>query len=203
MTDVYPKTSGKLNIKLVDGKGVALTDVPLELVQYMDKYDNISLITKSTNSNGEVDFGELNAATYKIVTSDIDADNKTYNFYQNFQVIGGADTLITLKTTDYLATINVQVASSTTGKPMNNIGVFVIKGWPSIYWGDSVREYLSSAIINTQTNADGKVVLKVPSQVFYTVVAYNLNTYQLLDDTKVHELIQGQVVDDNFYVSIP
>lgn len=99
--DVYPKTSGHLTFRLIDIQGRGVSGARLKLIQYTEKYENIELRSVFADDDGFFDFGELNAATYRLETNSAKYDGIATWGYYNFQIIGGTNADLEVKDSEF------------------------------------------------------------------------------------------------------
>lgn len=176
--DVQLSTSGRLTYKLIDDAGKGLPNLKVSLFDSRDNYSTPSILldTRLTDSNGEVDFGDLNPANYLLVADSAKVNNVSYFVREYIQVVTGTVKHKETKVTDYSGTFNMTVRSYyNNNQPLKNIGVIMI---PSNKYNNvsSTTGLLKIADFSGATNDAGSITFKIPSGKDYVIYLYNTVT---------------------------
>lgn len=186
-------TSSKLSVKVVDSKGTSLSNVNIKLYDRAilssssssssssSTYSSLEYIySKSTDSNGKVDFGDIASGTYFILIDSVRINGLNYQPIMQFQVNSTIDKNITINPEEYVTTYNFNIQKTETSKTsnlvnisaFNNLNVMFIPytSYSSYY---SLNKLISLAEVAGKANDVGFVSLKVPAFRSYIVIAYN------------------------------
>lgn len=173
--DVKLSTSGKLSYKLSDNAGKGLPNIKVSLFDRTDNYNSILLDSRSTDPNGEVDFGDLNPNNYMIVADSAKVNNVAYYVQEYVQVITGANKHKEIKVTDFSGTYTMAVKGSNNVQPLKNIGVLMIPS-NKFNYSSTTAANLKYAEFSGVTNEAGLITFKIPSNKTYYVYLYNTTT---------------------------
>ena len=177
--DVRLSTSGTLTVKLIDDAGKGLPNVKVSLFDdQKDNYNNLNRIlldAQSTDSNGQVDFGDLNPDNYLIVADSVKVNKVNYNIQEYVQVIVGNAKHKEVKVTDYSGTFSMTITPYITDKPLKNVGVILVPlDWFSFY--ASTATQLKHSEFSGVIDQNGFIKFKIPSDKSYGVYVYNTIT---------------------------
>jgi len=174
--DVELTTSGKLTYKLTDDAGKAIPNVKVSLLVNNDHYSNYVLLdSRVTDSNGQADFGDLNAGNYQLLSDSAKVNNIPYLVKELVQVTAGITRTKETKVTDFSGTYVMTVKSYNNAQPLKNVGVLLIPSSRYNYSATTANQ-LKAAHFSGKTNDAGVVSFKVPSDMSYYVYVYNTVT---------------------------
>jgi 5-hydroxyisourate hydrolase-like protein (transthyretin family) len=174
--DVELSTSGRLTYKLIDNNGKGLPDVKVSLFEHQNNYSNGTMLldTRVTDSDGQVDFGDLNPNSYLLIADSANVNNVAYRVQEYVQVITGAVKKKETKVTDHSGIFRV-IVKSYTNQALKNIGVMMI---PYNRFDDStpISSQLKVSDFSGVTNEHGSISFRIPSNRAYVVYLYNVVT---------------------------
>lgn len=174
--DVKLSTSGKLIYRLTDDNGKGLPNVKVSLLATNENYYNNLLIdARSTDPNGQIDFGDLNPNNYLLVADSAKVNNIGYAVQEYVQVITGAVKNKETKVTDYSGSFTVSVKSYYNSTPLKNIGVIIIPINKFNYSLPTATQ-LKVADFSGVTNESGLITFQIPSNKGYILYLYNTVT---------------------------
>jgi hypothetical protein len=175
--DVELSTSGRLTYKLTDDKGKGLPNVKVSLFDHQRNYSNATMLldTRLTDSEGLIDFGDLNPNNYMLVVDSAKVNNVAYNVQEYVQVITGAVKQKETNVTDFSGTYKMTVRSYNTNQPLKNIGVILIPSNKFDYFS-STSSLLKVSDFSGVTNELGSISFRIPSNKQYSVYLYNMVT---------------------------
>lgn len=194
--------SSKLTVKLVDSKGTSIANVNIKLYDRETMALNSSskspmfpslqyIFSATTDANGKVEFDDVAAGTYFMLIDSVRIDRITYQPIMQFQMNNAVDKEITIKPEDYVSTFNLTFTKTETIKTnslvdvsaFNNLNVLLV---PRKSFSSSldIEQLISVAEVNTKTNNNGFVSLKVPSFQSYVAIVYNddKTVFSILED---------------------
>jgi hypothetical protein len=182
-------TSSKLSVTVVDSKGTSLSNVNIKLYDKAilssssssSTYSSLEYIySKSTDSNGKVDFGDIASGTYFILIDSVRINGLNYQPIMQFQVNSTIDKNITINPEEYITTYNFNIQKTATSKTSNlvnisafnnlNVAFIPYTSYSSYY---SLNKLISLAEVSGKTNDAGYVSLKVPAFRSYISIVYN------------------------------
>lgn len=175
--DVQLSTSGKLAYKLTDDAGKAIPNVKVSLLVNNDHYSNYVLLeSRVTDSNGQADFGDLNAGNYQLLSDSARVNNVPYLVKEYVQVTAGVAKTKETKVTEFSGTFVMTVKSYNNSQPLKNVGVLLIPSNRYSYNATTANQ-LKAAHFSGLTNDAGVVSFnKVPSDMYHYVYIYNTVT---------------------------
>lgn len=175
--DVELSTSGRLTYKLTDDNGKGLPNVKVSLFDHQRNYSNATMLldTRLSDSEGLIDFGDLNPNNYMLVVDSAKVNNVAYNVQEYVQVITGAVKQKETKVTDFSGTYKMTVRSYNTNQPLKNIGVVLIPSNKFDY-SSSTSSLLKVSDFSGVTNELGSISFRIPSNKQYSVYLYNMVT---------------------------
>jgi hypothetical protein len=179
------KTAGSLSAQIIDSSGTTYPKLKVHLLSGVVLSSGSSLSAaeideQTTDNNGNVSFGTLEAGTYYIYTDTIKTGNKYYLIGKSFQVISGDSKSLKLNPFEYIGTVKLQVEINANGGVdtinLTTLKVALIKY--SDYKYNANRQYvISKAIAIKSPNINGNVEFdNVPANIEYIPYVYINNT---------------------------
>ena len=175
------KTDGTLSVEISDSTGKKYSNVKVHLLTYYSTGSSYSneLDTKTTNSNGVVNFGSIASGTYTIVTDTVKNGNKYYLPVKQTQILTASTKKVTINPFEYVGTLNVHVYINPTGVDTlkrNTLRVALVKY--SDYNTTLNRAKVISKAVDIQTcSKNGDVQFKnVPANINYATYVYVNNS---------------------------
>ncbi|MFC6100372.1 hypothetical protein [Olivibacter domesticus] len=172
LTEVYLKTSGNLQLKVIAPDGKGLPQVPVKFVQYYEGGMTPGLRNDTTNAEGLIEYGEVNAATYGFSTPEFTYGKKRYIIDGNAQVVGGIDKVAELKLADYTTRLTVKVQQSysdTTGVANQD----VLVGANAWQFANDVQAMMDATAMVGKTNEKGLIEFDVPTRIYHWIVLFD------------------------------
>lgn len=181
------KESGTLKIELtqdanpVAGAMVYLIpemNVPDKAIS--NTYIDYAIDFKETNANGLVDFGEVNAGNYTIITEGVTVSDLVYNPIRIVQVISGSEKKFSIETLDYTGSIKLTVLKydNITYEYIPNSGLKVaILPEEDLYSTNTIEEAIDIAYVEKTTGSDGILIFDLPSGYYYYAIFYTTDSY--------------------------
>ena len=175
------KQAGSLSVQLTDNAGTKYSGIT---VKVYDSYTSNSseLDKKVTDSEGKVDFGELNAGSYYVVADTLKLGNKKYVVGKAVQVVGGSSKSYVFNADDFTGKIKINASLSSSYSydtlKLKNIKVSLLEYY---YPTGSLnrQQALSKAVYTTTLDKNGNAVFEnIPSNITYMAYFYVNN-----DDT--------------------
>lgn len=177
--DVAPN-SGKLVYRLIDDTGKGLPDVAVSLFAYegvSPRYEYRVLLDKQlTDINGQIEFGDLIPAGYRILVDSAKINNVSYQIQEIVQVPAAAITHQETKVSDFSGTLSLSVHSYNDEKPMEGVGMILIP-LNRIYKDETTPVYLKMADFKGTTDGLGFAKFRIPCYRQYMIHLYNLATH--------------------------
>jgi 5-hydroxyisourate hydrolase-like protein (transthyretin family) len=175
--DVMLSTSGKLTYRLLDDSGKGMANIGISLFDNVENNQSTKVLldTKTTNQDGQVDFGDLNPSNYLVVPDSPLVNNVRYNVQDYVQVITGTTKNREAKVSDFSGTYNFRIFNYTKNQVQPNVGILMIPSQRYLYFG-TTQYYAALADYKGVTDARGQLSLKVPSDKAYTIYVYNTAT---------------------------
>lgn len=178
------KMSGTLSVKVVDNNKQALANQKVKL--YYGSTSSSPLDKIVTNSNGEVNFGELNDGTYYVVVDTPKVNGIKYLPVKPVQVISGSNKSVTINVQEYSGTVKITVINYSTYNPLANYNVILIP-YEKFSSSDNNTVCISKAEFTAITNTAGQVTFQIPSSREFVLMVY--------DNTKTN-------VDKSHYINV-
>lgn len=187
---VYLKTSGRLTAQLVDNNGNILTNTNVKLYEYFNSgYGNSSVLLDEikTNSKGRVDFGDLNARSYTLVVDTPKVNGIKYIPTKVVQVISASTKDININVQEYVGTVEWKIEMNNLAFAGLNVLVIPNNSYSS---NDGLSVLKKKAEFVGVTDNSGHVSFTLPSNRYFSFIAYLNDTYTHLDS---HNLDKGEV----------
>ena len=190
---VILKESGELKIELLQN-GTPITETMVYLLPQMSmKIRKVDLTNieyaidmKKTDEDGMVDFGEVNAGNYVIVTGGVVIGSLVYLPERTVQVISDAKKTYTIDVLDYVGSISITVNTYNIGtsvwEPASGYKVAIVLE-EDTYLSLPVEDLIDLAIDEKITGVSGIVTFDLPSGYWYSAIVYttfeDATTYNL------------------------
>jgi len=179
-------TAGKLSYQLSDdaGKGVAGVKVSVyDTEPYFTTgvpNPNSLVGTVRTDVNGIAYFPDLLAKNYLLITDSVTVNKVKYLADDIVQVVAGTEKKKNIKVSEFSGLLNITLISNIDYRtPLKNLGVVAYPinvGQPN---SNNVRNFINEAVLKGVTDANGFVSIKVPSNVSFDFIVYNLTNNNL------------------------
>lgn len=168
------RTSGTLSVKVVDNNKQAMANEKVGLYTYYSSGTTTtsSLLDKiATNSNGEVNFGELAEGSYTLVVDTPKVNGVKYLPIKPIQVLSNINKSVTINVQEYTGTIKINLTNSN-NNPLANYNVILI---PSEKYNssDNVNTCISKAEFRSTSNSAGQATFQVPSSRDFVIMVYD------------------------------
>jgi hypothetical protein len=173
-------TSGSLTVQIADNTGNKFQNIKVHLYTYISSNGSQVLYSgeldsKSTDANGNVNFGTLEAGSYYLVTDTVKNGNKKYLIAKAVQVISGNAKSLVLNPLEYIGTIRLHVNIYTSGtdtldRTTLKVALVNYKDYVS---KDNRQKVINKAVDIESCDANGYVEFKnVPSNIQYYAYVY-------------------------------
>lgn len=181
---VILKESGKLKVEFLQNN-IPVSGTMVYLIPEMNydkgnSYIEYAIDYKETNEDGFVDFGEVNAGNYIIITEGVVVGSLTYNPERIVQVISGEEKTYSIEVLDYSGDISIYVYSYNYDlyeyDALQGIHVAMVTD-EIMYNTASVEEAIDQAYSDKTTNTDGIAEFNLPSGYYYYAIAYLIDEY--------------------------
>jgi hypothetical protein len=171
------KTAGSLNVQIIDSTGKAYPKVKVHL--FLSYSSSSELDNKTTDNNGNVNFGTLESGSYYLATDTIKKGNKKYLISKAIQIISGDSKSVVLNPMEYVGTIKLQVYINTSG--IDSIKRTTLRvalvSYNDRITSDNRQKVLSKAADVKSCDASGKVEFdNIPANIEYYAYVYINNS---------------------------
>lgn len=170
---VILKQSGQLSLRLIDNEGNPVSDAEVTLSIYDGELD-----VQTTNAEGRVDFGELNAESYAIST-EVTHGGQQYNVRKAVQVISGSKKDVEINVQEYVGSASIKAIGF--DGPAVGVKLLVAAVNEDFQKADTFAEKLNLGIKGT-TDTNGKLELTDLSSGY----EYMIYSYESSDDYESH-----------------
>ncbi|WP_157258197.1 SpaA isopeptide-forming pilin-related protein [Pedobacter ginsenosidimutans] len=178
--------SGKLSYKLVDdaGKGLAGTKVSLydAKVVLNTSYPsaNALIATIRTDQDGVAYFSDLLPKNYLVICDTAIVNKARYRTDEFVQVVADTDKKKSVKVSAFSGTLNLTLISTSDYRsPLKNVGVVAYPVNDIKLNSGNVSDVINSSSLKGVTDASGLVSLKLPSNIPFDFIVYNLTNRNL------------------------
>jgi len=178
--------SGKLSYKLVDdaGKGLAGTKVSLydAKVVLNTSYPNANALiaTIRTDQDGIAYFPELLPKNYLVICDTAIVNRARYRTDEFVQVVADTEKKKSVKVSAFSGTLNLTLISTGDYRsPLKNVGVVAYPVNDIKLNSANVADVINSSSLKGVTDASGLVSLKLPSNIPFDFIVYNLTNRNL------------------------
>ncbi|MBT2561203.1 hypothetical protein J7E50_10205 [Pedobacter sp. ISL-68] len=194
--------SGKLSYKLVDdaGKGLAGTKVLLydAKVVLNTSYPgaNALIATIRTDQDGVAYFPELLPKNYLVICDTAIVNKARYRTDEFVQVVADTEKKKSIKVSAFSGTLNLTLISTSDYRsPLKNVGVVAYPVNDIKINSGNVADVINSSSLKGVTDASGLVSIKLPSNIPFDFIVYNLTNrnlgygygnYSVAKDTKIN-----------------
>jgi hypothetical protein len=182
------KQSGSISVQIADSTGKKYSKIKVSLYSTTiissssSSYSSSLLIDRqSTDDNGHINFGELNAGTYTLASDTVKIGNKKYLMMKPFQVISGSSKNVVLNPMEYVGTIKLSLTIYSSSlydiiPALSSIKVALIN-YRDYNSSLSRQKVIQRAVAIQNSDASGNVIFNnIPSNFNYYAYAYINNT---------------------------
>lgn len=183
---VASETAGKLSYQLSDDSGKGLAGVKVSVYDTETNFSpgtpnpNSLVGTVRTDQEGIAYFSELLPKNYLVTTDSVTVNKVKYLTDEFVQVVAGTEKKKTIKVSEFSGLLNITLISNSDYRtPLKNLGVVaypINAGQPN---STNVKALINAAVLKGVTDVNGFVSIKVPSNVSFDFIVYNLTTNNL------------------------
>jgi hypothetical protein len=170
------KTSGTLSVIVTDNNKNPLINQNVRLYTYYSSMSSNLLDNIKTNSNGEVNFGEVTEGTYTVVIDTPKVNGIKYLPIKTVQVLSGSGKTLTINVQEYSGTLNIKVVDNN-NNALSGYNVILIAS-ENFNSSDNINTKINKAEFRSTTNTSGLAVFQIPSSRDFYFIAY--------DNSKTH-----------------
>ena len=207
------KESGNLDVQLVQN-GSPIANETIYLIPFENSYskeiksslEQYSVDYQKTNSNGVVDYGEVNAGNYYLATEGVEVSDKTYYPIKIAQVISAGSKSVTMEVMDFTGTISLTIQEydyyNYEYAPLVGANVAIISE-DDYYQSYDFDDWMDKKIEDKVTNSNGEVSYTLPSGDYYIAIIYITDVYGDVYDYDAEYLTyldQGEDYEENITV---
>jgi len=178
--------SGKLSYKLVDDAGKGLAGIKVSLYDAEMSLStsfpapNALIVTVSTDQNGVAYFSELLPKNYLVIADTAIVNKLRYRTYEFIQVVADTDKKKSTKVSDFSGFINLTLISNSDYRtPLRNTGVVAYPVNDIKLNSGNIFDVINSSTLKGITDANGFVSFRVPSDMTFDFIVYNLTNRNL------------------------
>ncbi|GAA4206606.1 hypothetical protein GCM10022289_27820 [Pedobacter jeongneungensis] len=178
--------SGKLSYKLVDDAGKGLAGIKVSLydaqISLNTSYPtpNALISTISTDQDGVANFSELLPKNYLVTADTAIVNQLRYRINEFVQVVANTDKKKSTKVSDFSGVLNLTLISTSDYRtPLRNVGVVAYPVNDIKLNSGNVAEIISSSALKGVTDANGFVSFRLPSNINFDFIVYNLTNRNL------------------------
>jgi len=176
---VDEEITGKLSYKLIDDEGKGLSGVKVKLYNMKNEtspnaptLDRLVAVAY-TNQDGIVYFEELIPDIYSFTADSAIVNGDRYRLQDYAQIVGGVERKKIVKVSDFSGVFNIGVEGK--GKVGRNLGVAVFPANTIPTHTGSLAELIKKTKFKGVTDENGKVSIRVPSDIAVQFVVYDLS----------------------------
>jgi len=173
--------AGKLSYQLSDDAGKGIAGVKVSVydpeLYYITLLPNANSLVGSvrTDENGIAYFPDLLPKNYQVITDSVKVNKVNYLTDEYVQVVAGAEKKKNIKVSDFSGLLNITLISNNDYRtPLKNLGIVAYPtnaGQPNSV---NVRSFINDAVLKGVTDVNGFVSIKVPCNVSFDFIIYNL-----------------------------
>ncbi|QDW24831.1 hypothetical protein FFJ24_008405 [Pedobacter sp. KBS0701] len=178
--------SGKLSYKLVDDAGKGLTGTKVSLYDAQNilntSYPNANALvaTIRTDQDGVAYFPELLPKNYLVICDTAIINNVRYRTDEFVQVVADTEKKKTVKVSEFSGILNLTLISSSDYRsPLKNVGVVAYPVNDIKLNSGNIADVINSSALKGVTDASGLVSIKLPSNISFDFIVYNLTNRNL------------------------
>jgi len=179
-------TAGKLSYKLSDDAGKGLAGVKVSVYDIGTYYSggtpnpNALVSTVQTDQEGIAYFADLLPKNYLVTTDSASVNNVKYIADEFVQVVAGTEKKKTIKVSEFSGLLNITLLSYNDYRtPLKNIGVLAYPTNAVQPNSANVKTIINEAVLKGVTDVNGFVSIRVPSNVNFNFIIYNLTNNNL------------------------
>jgi hypothetical protein len=205
---VAPVDTGSLKYQLTDGSGKGLANIKVHAYRAR-QFDNHYYIeegdysdTARTNSQGIASFASLKPDTYVIKSNNIPLDRIHYNTTEYVQIVAGLEKSAITKVTDFSGLVNMKlITDMTPDSKLPGCGVALVEN-PPAPWGEDLRKALDAAVVKGISDSNGRISLKIPSDVTYYTILFSPDKRVITVSNIVFILSKGEVRNESLHAGV-
>lgn len=166
------KIDGSLSVNVTDSSDNSIENTKVNL--YVESITGDLLDAFYTNSNGNVDFGEVLAGTYVVTIDTPIVNGIKYHPVKLLQVTSGSDKKAIINVQEFIGKIKltINMSSYLGGGPFSNLNVILV---PDELYSASytVADLIEVAEFSGKTDAQGVFTYSIPSDRDFRLIVYN------------------------------
>lgn len=192
--------SGKLSYKLVDDAGKGLAGIKVSLYDAQMSLNtsypapNALIGTITTDQDGVAYFSDLLPKNYLVTADTVIVNSLRYRTNEFVQVVAETDKKKNTKVSDFSGFLNLTLISNIDYRtPLKNVGVVAYPVNDIKLNSGNIFDVINSSTLKGITDANGFVSFRVPSDMTFDFIVYNLTnrnlgygygSYSVAKDTK-------------------
>jgi hypothetical protein len=183
---IASEAAGKLSYQLSDDAGKGLAGVKVSVYDIEPNNNtgipnsNTLVGTILTDQQGIAYFSELLPKNYLVTTDSVTVNKVKYLTDEFVQVVAGMEKKKVTKVSEFSGLLNITLISNSDYRtPLKNLGVVaypINAGQPNSI---NIRSFINDAVLKGVTDVNGFVSIKVPSNVNFDFIVYNLTNNNL------------------------